>query len=113
MLANCGDLFTSEVAKLDYQNTANGVAVNVRIHPQNLEHDEHVEKFYDLLKTYFEKGGMQIQPTVVSTETLRDAQKNPEKYKDLIVKVGGYNATFIDLGVLIQTEIINRVETRI
>lgn len=102
----------NSVAKLDYQNAANGVAVNVRIHPQNLEHDEHVEKFYHLLKTYFEKGGMQIQPTVVSTETLLDAQKNPEKYKDLIVKVGGYNATYIDLGVPIQNEIINRLENR-
>jgi pyruvate formate-lyase/glycerol dehydratase family glycyl radical enzyme len=102
----------NSVAKLDYQNAANGVAVNVRIHPQNLEHDEHVEKFYHLLKTYFEKVGMQIQPTVVSTETLLDAQKNPEKYKDLIVKVGGYNATYIDLGVPIQNEIINRLENR-
>jgi formate C-acetyltransferase len=102
----------NSVAKLDYQNAANGVAVNVRIHPQNLEHDEHVEKFYHLLKTYFEIGGMQIQPTVVSTETLLDAQKNPEKYKDLIVKVGGYNATYIDLGVPIQNEIINRLENR-
>jgi formate C-acetyltransferase len=103
----------NSVAKLNYQNATNGVAVNVRIHPQNLEHDEHVEKFYHLLKTYFEKGGMQIQPTVVSTETLRDAQKNPEKYKDLIVKVGGYNAIYIDLGVPIQNEIINRLENRI
>jgi len=103
----------NSVAKLDYQNAVNGVAVNVRIHPQNLEHDENVEKFYHLLKTYFEKGGMQIQPTVVSTETLLAAQKNPENYKDLIVKVGGYNATYIDLGVPIQNEIINRLENRI
>lgn len=103
----------NSVAKLDYQNAANGVAVNVRIHPQNLEKKEHVEKFYCLLKTYFEKGGMQIQPTVVSTETLREAQKNPEQYKDLIVKVGGYNATYVDLGAPIQNEIINRLENRI
>ncbi|MBA4367176.1 MAG: hypothetical protein C0403_06010 [Desulfobacterium sp.] len=103
----------NSVAKLDYQNFGNGVAVNVRIHPQNLEHDEHVEKFYFLLKTYFDKGGMQIQLNVVLTETLRDAQQNPEKYKDLIVKVGGYNATYIDLGLPIQNEIINRLENRI
>ena len=103
----------NSIAKLDYQNAANGVAVNVRVHPQNLEKDEQVEKFYYLLKTYFEKGGMQIQPTVVSTETLREAQKNPEKYKDLIVKVGGYNATYVDLGAPIQNEIINRLEERI
>jgi len=103
----------NSVAKLDYQNAANGVAVNVRIHPQNLEQDKHLDKFYHLLKTYFEIGGMQIQPNVVSTETLRDAQKNPEKYKDLIVKVGGYNATYVDLGAPIQNEIVNRLENRV
>ncbi|MBW2365854.1 MAG: glycyl radical protein, partial [Deltaproteobacteria bacterium] len=103
----------NSVAKLDYGYAANGVAVNVRIHPQNLEKEENLEKFYYLLKTYFENGGMQIQPTVVSTETLRDAQKHPEKYQDLIVKVGGYNATYVDLGVPIQNEIMNRLENRI
>jgi formate C-acetyltransferase len=72
--------------------------------------EENVEKFYYLLKGYFDKGGMQIQPTAVSTETLRDAQKNPEKYSDLIVKVGGYNATFVDLGSPIQNDIIDRLE---
>jgi len=103
----------NSAAKLDYEFATNGVAVNVRIHPQNLEKEESLEKFYYLLKTYFEKGGMQIQPTVVSTETLRDAQKHPEKYQDLIVKVGGYNATYVDLGVPIQNEIMNRLENRI
>ena len=101
----------NSIAKLDYQNAANGVAVNVRIHPQNME--RHLDKFYYLLKTYFKKGGMQLQPTVVSTETLREAQINPEKYKDLIVKVGGYNATYVDLGTPIQNEIINRLENQI
>lgn len=101
----------NSIAKLNYQNSANGVAVNVRIHPQNME--RHLDKFYYLLKTYFEKGGMQIQPTVVSTETLREAQINPDQYKDLIVKVGGYNATYVDLGTPIQNEIINRLENQI
>lgn len=103
----------NSLAKLDYEFATNGVALNVRIHPQNLEKEENLEKFYYLLETYFEKGGMQIQPTVVSTETLRDAQKHPEKYQDLIVKVGGYNATYVDLGVPIQNDIMNRLENRI
>ena len=101
----------NSIAKLDYQNAANGVAVNVRIHPQNLE--RHLEKFCHLLKAYFENGGMQLQPTVVSTETLREAQRSPERFKDLIVKVGGYNATYVDLGTPIQNEILNRLENRI
>jgi formate C-acetyltransferase len=100
----------NSIAKLNYSLATNGVAVNMRFHPQNLEREENLEKFYYLLKTYFEMGGMQIQPTVVSTETLRDAQKHPENYADLIVKVGGYNATFIDLGTPIQNDIIDRLE---
>jgi len=100
----------NSIAKLNYELATNGVAVNVRLHPQNLEGDENLEKLYYLLKGYFESGGMQLQPNVVSTETLRDAQKHPEKYLDLIVKVGGYNATFVDLGTPIQNDIINRLE---
>ncbi|TET05724.1 MAG: hypothetical protein E3J90_00085 [Promethearchaeota archaeon] len=102
----------NSLAKLNYDYAMNGVAVNVRLHPQNLENQENIEKFYYLLKTYFEKGGMQIQPNVVSTETLKDAQIHPENYTDLIVKVGGYNATFIDLGILIQNDIIDRIENK-
>jgi len=100
----------NSIAKLNYTLATNGVAVNMRFHPQNLEGEENLEKFYHLLRTYFDKGGMQIQPTVVSTNTLRNAQKYPENYPDLIVKVGGYNANFTDLGIAIQNDIINRLE---
>jgi len=100
----------NSLTKLNYENAMNGIAVNVRLHPQNLESQENIEKFYHLLKTYFEKGGMQIQPNVVSTETLKDAQIHPENYADLIVKVGGYNAPFVDLGIPIQNDIIDRLE---
>ncbi|MBY9014227.1 MAG: hypothetical protein KGD68_00905 [Candidatus Lokiarchaeota archaeon] len=102
----------NSIAKLNYDYATNGVAVNVRLHPQNLESQENIEKFYYLLKTYFDKGGMQIQPNVVSTETLKDAQIHPENYTDLIVKVGGYNATFVDLGIPIQNDIIDRLENK-
>ena len=100
----------NSLSKLNYNYATNGIAVNIRMHPQNLKTEENLDKFYHLIKTYFESGGMQIQPNVVSTETLRDAQKHPEKYSDLIVKVGGYNATFIDLGTPIQNDIIDRFE---
>ncbi len=100
----------NSVAKLNYSSALNGVAVNVRINPQNLSNKEKVEKLVDLLKGYFSSGGMQLQPTVVSTDTLRDAQLHPEEYSDLIVKVGGYNATFTDLGPQIQNDIIDRFE---
>ncbi len=100
----------NSVAKLDYSLAINGVAVNIRLHPQSLSSEENLVKFSHLLRGFFESGGMQVQPTVVSTETLRDAQQHPEKYADLIVKVGGYNATFIDLGTPIQNDIIDRFE---
>ena len=100
----------NSIAKLNYDKTTNGVAVNVRIHPQNLNSEENLEKLCSLLRGYFKAGGMQLQPNVVSSETLRDAQAHPDDYKDLIVKVGGYNATFVDLGALIQNDIIDRFE---
>jgi formate C-acetyltransferase len=100
----------NSIAKLNYELSTNGVAVNVRIHPQNLSNEESIEKYLHLLKSYFDSGGMQLQPTVVSTKTLKDAQLHPEDYSDLIVKVGGYNATFVDLGTPIQNDIINRIE---
>ena len=68
------------------------------------------QKWISLIKTYFKLGGEQLQPTVVSTEVLRAAQKNPEKYQTIIVKVGGYSAYFVDLGKEIQNEIISRTE---
>ncbi|TFG25381.1 MAG: hypothetical protein EU533_01190, partial [Promethearchaeota archaeon] len=100
----------NSIAKLNYKYATNGVAVNIRMHPQNLISQENVEKLYDLLRGYFNKGGMQIQPNIVSTDTLRDAQEHPQNYLDLIVKVGGYNATFVDLGTPIQNDIIDRAE---
>jgi pyruvate formate-lyase/glycerol dehydratase family glycyl radical enzyme len=100
----------NSVAKLNYEYATNGIALNVRFHPQNIATTENLDKLYHLLKGYFEAGGMQIQPTVVSSETLKEAQKHPEDFQDLIVKVGGYNATFIDLGKPIQDDIIDRYQ---
>ena len=100
----------NSIAKLNYKYATNGIAVNIRMHPQNLESVENIEKLYNLLQGYFSKGGMQIQPNIVSSETLKDAQLHPQDYLDLIVKVGGYNATFVDLGTPIQNDIIDRME---
>jgi len=103
----------NSIAKLNYKYATNGIAVNIRMHPQNLESNENIEKLYNLLLGYFRKGGMQIQPNIVSSETLRDAQQHPQNYLDLIVKVGGYNATFVDLGTPIQNDIIDRMEYKL
>ena len=100
------------VAALDFSHVL-GCAVNVRLHPSAIgETAETRRKYVSLLKTYFRLGGEQVQPTVASTEMLRAARDNPEEYRGLIVKVGGYSAYFVDLGEEIQNEIISRSEHR-
>jgi len=100
----------SSVASINQAKLSGGVALNVKIHPSCLKSEEGVQKIAALIKTYFDLGGMHIQPNVVSSETLKDAQKNPERYRDLVVKVAGYSAYFTDLGKSIQEDIIDRYE---
>ncbi len=100
------------VAALDFQHVC-GCAVNIRMHPSGIGKTEEArKKWIALLKTYFTLGGQQLQPTVVSTEVLKAAQQNPEPYRNIIVKVGGYSAYFTDLGKEIQDEVISRTEHR-
>ncbi len=97
-------------AKLPPAHISSGVALNLRFHPRFIESDNGLETFTAMLLTYFELGGMHLQPNVVSTETLREAQQHPERYLDLIVKVSGYSACFTDLGPSIQEDIIARAQ---
>jgi formate C-acetyltransferase len=98
------------VSALDYEHVM-GCAVNIRMHPSGIGKTEEAQrKWISLIKTYFALGGEQLQPTVVSTDVLKAAQKTPEKYRNVIVKVGGYSAYFVDLGKEIQDEIISRTE---
>ncbi|MFA5064978.1 MAG: pyruvate formate lyase family protein [Dehalococcoidia bacterium] len=100
------------VAAIDFSNVM-GCAVNIRLHPSSIGQTEEArKKWIALLKTYFRLGGEQLQPTVVSTEVLKAAQKDRENYRNVIVKVGGYSAYFVDLGYEIQNEIIERTEHR-
>lgn len=87
---------------------SSGVSLNMRFHPRMLRTAHGVATFASMLRTYFRLGGMHLQPNVVSTETLQKAQKHPEQYRDLVVKVSGYSAYFTDLGQSIQEDIIAR-----
>lgn len=98
------------VAKLPSQQTSAGLSLNMRFHPSFIDTEQGLDAFAGMIRTYFSLGGMHIQPTFVSTQTLRDAQVHPENYRDLIVKVSGYSAYFVDLGRSIQEDIINRYE---
>ena len=98
------------VAALDFRHVC-GCAVNIRMHPSGIgKTREARKKWISLIKTYFGLGGQQLQPTVVSTEVLKAAQQNPEPFRNIIVKVGGYSAYFTDLGKEIQDEVISRTE---
>lgn len=99
------------MAKLDQRRMRNCIAYNPRIHPDSVE-GEAADKFADLLAAYFEMGGYQVQPNVVSTETLKDAQQHPEDHRDLVVRVSGFCAQYTHLPESIQNDIIARVELR-
>ncbi len=71
------------------------------------------EKLSQLIRAYFNEGGLQVQFTVADAALLREAQKNPEKHRGLIVRISGYTAYFVDLNRDCQDEIIHRTEHRI
>lgn len=102
--------FLKSVSSINARRLSGGVALNIKLHPALLASEEGLEKTTSLVQTYFDLGGMHIQPNVVSNETLRAAQKDPQSYRWLVVKVAGYSAYFTDLGRSIQNDIIERYE---
>ena len=100
----------NSVAKLDHTIASNGTLYNMKFHPSALAGRAGLQNFVSLIRTYFERKGMHVQFNVVSRETLLDAQKNPEKYKTLVVRVAGYSALFTTLSRSLQDDIINRTE---
>lgn len=100
----------NSVSKLDHYIASNGTLFNQKFHPSALNGREGLEKFVALIRSYFDQKGSHMQFNVVSRETLLDAQKNPEQYKHLVVRVAGYSALFTTLSKSLQDDIINRTE---
>ncbi len=100
----------NSVSKLDHGIASNGTLFNMKFHPSALAGDSGLESFAALVRTYFDMKGSHMQFNVVSRETLRDAQKNPDKYRSLVVRVAGYSALFTTLSKSLQDDIINRTE---
>lgn len=96
-------------SKIDHIKTG-GTLLNQKFSPSFFSTDESLDKLVMLIRSYFKLDGHHIQFNVVSANTLRDAQKHPEKYRDLIVRVAGYSDYFNDLGEALQNEIIRRTE---
>lgn len=96
-------------AKIDHIKTG-GTLLNQKFTPQLLADERGLNKLGHLIRSYFRMDGHHIQFNVVTAQMLREAQKNPEKYRDLIVRVAGYSDYFVDLSVQLQNEIISRTE---
>jgi formate C-acetyltransferase len=90
-----------------------GQLFNVKITPSAVDTEPGLDNWISLIKGAFEKKSMQLQFNIVSTETLKDAQKNPKDYTDLIVRVAGYSGYFVDLRPEVQNDIIARTEHKI
>ncbi|MEE9189941.1 MAG: trans-4-hydroxy-L-proline dehydratase [Candidatus Neomarinimicrobiota bacterium] len=99
----------NSAAKIDHLRTG-GTLLNQKFTPQVLAREEGIIKLGQLIRSYFKMDGHHIQFNVVTAETLKKAQKNPENYRDLIVRVAGYSDYFVDLTDDLQSEIIKRTE---
>lgn len=100
----------NSVSVLDHGIASNGTLFNQKFHPSALSGTSGLDNFVNLIRTYFEQKGSHMQFNVVSKDTLIDAQKHPENYKHLVVRVAGYSALFTTLSKSLQDDIIRRTE---
>lgn len=108
--ANGPTAAANSVARLDHYIASNGTLFNQKFHPSALSSSEGLSNFVSLIRAYFDQKGSHMQFNVVSRETLIDAQKYPDKYKHLVVRVAGYSALFTTLSRSLQDDIISRTE---
>lgn len=99
-------------AKIDHLKTG-GTLLNQKFMPALLETEKGLDSLVQLIRSYFRMDGHHIQFNVVTAKTLKKAQKHPENYRDLIVRVAGYSDYFNDLGEELQEEIIRRTENEV
>jgi pyruvate formate-lyase/glycerol dehydratase family glycyl radical enzyme len=100
----------SSAASFDHKPFTNGLALNMRFAPITLASGDSLAKVRTLMQTYFDMGGMEVQYNIVSSETLRAAQADPEAHKNLVVRVAGFSAYFVELHRSLQNDIIARTE---
>jgi len=98
------------VAKLDHVKFTNGSVLNMKFSPATLKDETSLRKFASVTRTFLETGGFLVQFNIVDTATLRAAQREPERYRDLLVRVATYSAYFVELGPQLQEDIISRME---
>ncbi len=101
---------TRSVAKLNHELVTNGTLLNQKFSRDLMNTEEGKRGLGDLIRSYFDLGGWHIQFNVVDAELLREAQEKPQEHKDLIIRVAGYSAFFVELDSKVQDDIINRTE---
>jgi pyruvate formate-lyase/glycerol dehydratase family glycyl radical enzyme len=94
----------------DHSKFMDGVCLNIRFHPTVLSRDDGIVKLRDMVKAYMANGGAEAQFNVVSTEVLHKAQQNPAEYRNLVVRIAGYSAYFVELTRDCQNDLISRHE---
>ncbi len=100
------------VTKWDHTKTG-GTLLNMKFSPQVLRTKRDLKKMAGLIRTFFQLGGHHIQFNIINKEVLRDAQKHPEDYRNLLVRVAGYSDYFVSLHKELQNEIISRTEHKL
>jgi len=105
-----GPLAVLQSAMKINQDEYQATLLNMKFHPSALKSDEDLLKLAKVMKVYFTRGGKHIQFNVIDRDTLLKAQQEPEKYRDIVVRVAGYSAYFTALTREIQDEVINRTE---
>lgn len=106
----CGPTAVLKSAVKIDQDSYQATLLNMKFHPSAMKSREDIRKMSDLIKIYFRFGGKHVQFNVVGREMLLKAQQKPEDYRDLVVRVAGYSAYFVQLGKVIQDEVIGRTE---
>ena len=102
----------NSVTKLDYTLTPNGSVLDLHLHPTAVSGEEGIDIMIALLKTYLKKGGFGVHINVTDPKTLKKAQKEPEKYKNLQVRLCGWNVYFTDLDTQMQNNLIRSMEEK-
>ncbi|MBE6703361.1 MAG: hypothetical protein E7585_08145 [Ruminococcaceae bacterium] len=103
----------SSVTKMDLSKFPNGSVLDIILHPSAVQGEDGLDAFYALLLTYFRQGGFAMHGNVFHVKDLRAAQKEPEKYKTLQVRVCGWNAYFVELSKVEQDAFIRQAENAI
>ena len=101
----------NSVSKIHQVDFPNGTLLNMKFHPSAVSNAAGEEKLKNLMQAYFFRmGGMQMQINVISSETMRAAQKDPDSYRDLVVRVAGFSAYFVEVFKDCQDDLIRRTE---